>query len=282
MDDCKERILSNNYFDLITDYPISSVSFNGQDLCYVEVDNYFNILYTIQIREISNNVFEYLNLPKLYGLMDMSETVSKEINKTPFDPNSLIVSGILQVQRPPLSLTGAGVAICFIGTGIDYTNPVFQNEDGTTRILAIWDQTIQDGEPPEGFLYGTEYKWEEINRALASSDPYSIVPTRDTHGHGSMMAGLAAGSKLDGGSTYLGAAPNADIVVVKLKECKPYLREFYLIPDEVPAYAEHDIMLAVKYVDSFAIMFQRPIVICIGVGTNMGEQIGRASCRERV
>ncbi len=274
MDDCKERILSNNYFDLITDYPISSVSFNGQDLCYVELENHFNILYTIRVREISDNVFEYLNLPKLYGLMDMSEAVSEKVKKTSFDPNSLIASGILQVQRPPLSLTGSGVAICFIGTGIDYTNPVFQNEDGTTRILAIWDQTIHDGEPPKGFLYGTEYTREEINRALASPDPYSIVPTRDTHGNGSMMAGLAAGSRLDGGATYLGAAPDADIVVVKLKECKPYLREFYLIPDDVPAFAEHDIMLAVKYVDSFAIMFQRPIVICIGVGTNMGEHDG--------
>lgn len=108
MDNCKERILSNNYFDLITDYPISSSSFSGQDLCYVDVDNHYNILYTIGVRELSNNVFEYLNLPKLYGLMDMSEVVSEKVKKTPFDPNSLIASGILQAQRPPLSLTGSG------------------------------------------------------------------------------------------------------------------------------------------------------------------------------
>lgn len=275
--DCKERILSNDYVDLITDYPITSDSLSGQDLCYVDVNDLYNVLYINRIGEATNRVFEYLNLPKLYGLMDMTEPVSTVADRTPFDPNSLITSGILQVQRAPLSLTGSGVAICFIGTGIDYTNPAFQNEDGSTRILAIWDQTIQDGNPPEGFLYGSEYKREDINDALSSSDPYSIVPTRDTHGQGSMMAGVAAGSKLDGGATYLGAAPNADIVVVKLKECKPYLREFYLVPNGVPAYAENDIMLAVKYADSFAIMFNRPVVICIGVGTNMGEHDGSSA-----
>lgn len=158
--------------------------------------------------------------------------------------------------------------------GIDYTNEVFRDGNGDTRILAIWDQTIQDGTPPEGFLFGTEYKREDINRALQAEDPYSIVPSKDEIGHGSSMAGVAAGSRLGGGYIYQGAAPDADIVVVKLKECKPYLRDFYLVPEGVPAYQENDLMLAVKYADSFARVFQRPVVICLGVGTNMGDHRG--------
>lgn len=68
----------------------------------------------------------------------------------PFDPADLIASGITQVQRPPLSLTGQGVILCFIDTGIDYQNPVFLDENGNSRILAIWDQTVQTGAPLMG------------------------------------------------------------------------------------------------------------------------------------
>lgn len=77
----------------------------------------------------------------------------------------------------------------FIDTGIDYQNPVFLDENGNSRILAIWDQTVQTGIPPEGFKYGSEYRREDINLALRSEDPYSIVPSRDENGHGSILAG---------------------------------------------------------------------------------------------
>ena len=109
--------------------------------------------------------------------------------------------------------------------GIDYTHEAFRDSQGNSRILAIWDQTIQDGDAPEGFHYGTVYTREDINRALQADDPYSVVPSRDENGHGSAMAGVAAGSGLGNGLTYVGAAPDADIVVVKLKEAKQYLRD---------------------------------------------------------
>lgn len=161
--------------------------------------------------------------------------------------------------------------------GIDYTNPAFRDSEGNSRILAIWDQTIQTGTPPEGFQYGTEYTRSEINRALQSDSPYDIVPSRDENGHGSAMAGVAAGSRLENGLSYFGAAPEADIVVVKLKECKPYLREFFLVPPGVPAYQENDIMLAAQYADSFADLFDRPVVIVLGLGTNYGDHAGNSS-----
>ena len=162
------------------------------------------------------------------------------------------------------------------GEGIDYTNEAFIDANGESRILAIWDQTVQDGMAPEGFYFGSEYTREDINRALASTEPQTIVPTTDPLRHGTVMAGIAAGSAVGGGSRYLGAAPEADIVVVKLKEAKQYLREYYFVPEEVPAYQENDIMLGIAYANRFAIDFQRPVVICLGIGTNMGDHAGNS------
>lgn len=268
--DCKEMIISNNYYDLITDFPVWLLGNDTENKCSVSVEGLYDLVYFErgELSNIQEYFFSYRSVPKLYGLMQEGGNIGG------FDPTSLIASGIAQVQREPLNLTGRGVVICFIDTGIDYTSPVFRNEDGSSRILAIWDQTIQTGTPPEGFLYGTEYTREDINRALQSEDPYSVVPSRDEIGHGSSLASAAAGSRLNGGYGFQGAAPDADIVVVKLKECKPYLRDFYLIPREVPAYQENDIMLAVEYADSFAEPLIRPMVICLGMGTNYGDHTG--------
>jgi subtilisin family serine protease len=275
--DCNERIMSENYVDLITQDPIR-LGAEEVDLCYVNVDNSFSIAYVnrLNIAPIPENLYEYGHMPKLYGLIETMPS-GGPISNGEFDASSLSTSGIIQIQRPPLALTGNGVLLCFIDTGIDYANDIFRDESGNSRILAIWDQTIQDGPPPEGFFFGTEYRKEVINQALASEDPYSIVPSRDQNGHGSVMASVAAGSRIDGGRRFWGAAPDTEIVVVKLKECKQHLREYYLLPDDVPAYSEHDIMLAVKYVDSFAQPYRRPIVVCLGIGTNMGSHGGNSA-----
>lgn len=264
---CKERILSNDYYDIIADFRLGYETSN-LDLCYVNLENSYYIFYwnRSELPNPNEYFYNYRSVPKLYGLMQEY-----------FSPDSLIESGITQVQREPLSLTGRNCIIVFIDTGIDYTNPLFRNPDGSSRILAIWDQTIQTGAPPEGFLYGTEYSREEINRALESEDPYAIVPSRDEIGHGSNLAAVAAGSRLGSGLEYLGAAPDADIVVVKLKECKDYLRSFYLVPRGVPAYEESDIMLAVQYGDGFAEVFERPVIFCLGLGTNYGDHAGSSA-----
>lgn len=264
---CKERILSNDYYDIIADFRLGYETSN-LDLCYVNLENSYYIFYwnRSELPNPNEYFYNYRSVPKLYGLMQEY-----------FSPDSLIESGITQVQREPLSLTGRNCIIVFIDTGIDYTNPLFRNPDGSSRILAIWDQTIQTGTPPEGFLYGTEYSREEINRALESEDPYAIVPSRDEIGHGSNLAAVAAGSRLGSGLEYLGAAPEADIVVVKLKECKDYLRSFYLVPRGVPAYEESDIMLAVQYGDGFAEVFERPVIFCLGLGTNYGDHAGSSA-----
>ena len=79
-----------------------------------------------------------------------------------------------------------------IDTGIDYRHQAFTYEDRTTKIYSIWDQTIRDGESPEGFIYGTEYTSEQINRALAAENSLAVVPSQDENGHGTFIAGVAA------------------------------------------------------------------------------------------
>ncbi len=162
------------------------------------------------------------------------------------------------------------------GEGIRYEEDVFRNEDGSTRILGIWDQTLQTGEPPEGILYGTEYKREVINQALQSDNPREIVPSYDENGHGTAIASVAAGSRLGNGLRFVGAAPQADIVMVKLREAKPYLKDFYLVPQDVTAYAESDILVALKYLESYAVSLVKPLVICFGLGTNLGDHEGHS------
>lgn len=164
--------------------------------------------------------------------------------------------------------------MAFIDTGISYENPVFRYSDGSSRILAIWDQTDQSGQSPEGFLYGTEYVREQIDRALELEDPHSLVPEKDEIGHGTAVASVAAGSRLEEGSLFTGAAPDCEIVAVKLRPAKQYLRDYYRIADKEPAYSTDDILLAVKYVQQFVIPLYRPIVICLGLGTSFGSHSG--------
>lgn len=286
--DCKEKILSDDYVDIVVDFPVNILMGEGTDICYISLGEGYSVIYDnlLTAGERWRGPYQYRFTPKLYGLMELgfgqqgnelrAEQLPQEslAASEPFDPTPLISSGILSVQRQPLSLTGRGCIFCCIDTGIDYTSPVFRNEDGSTRILAIWDQTIQDGPSPEGLYFGTVYTRDQINEALQSPDPYSIVPSRDEQGHGSALAGVAAGSSLNNGTTYLGAAPQADILVVKLKQCKPYLRQYFYLPEDVPAYTESDIMLAIRYADTYADTFKRPIVICLGVGSNMGDHDG--------
>ncbi|MFQ5854696.1 MAG: S8 family peptidase [Anaerolineae bacterium] len=106
------------------------------------------------------------------------------------------------LQSHGLPITGQGVLIGVVDTGIDWSHSDFQNARGRSRIVAIWDQT-SSGTPPAGFDYGTEWRRWQIDAGL---------PTEaDTSGHGTHVAGVAAGS----GTHYTGVAPGAELIVVK-------------------------------------------------------------------
>lgn len=267
---CKEKILSNEYADLITDYVVADElsGTSPMDFCFHGIDDGYGVANVNRnmIPPMSIWYFGYSAIPALYGLMQIGDDI--------FNPENLAQTGSIRVQNPPLSLQGAGVVVGFVDTGIRYELDVFRREDGTSRIMAIWDQTIQDGEPPEGFLYGTEYTRAQIDNALQTDVPELSVPTTDTDGHGTQMASVAVGSILNQGLTFRGAAPQADIAVVKVKGAKQYLRDYYLIDDEASAFQENDIMEAVKYLERMAIALHRPVVIVLGIGTNLGSHNG--------
>lgn len=271
---CKEMALSEDFLETITDYDLGSALEQRGDTDYCDVligrNLWITYLNRYQQEAAGPQPYVYQSIPKCYGLMQEGGGSSLQ----GFDPLSLMHSGILRVQNPPLELTGRGVIIGFVDTGIRYQDRVFRNDDGTTRIMAVWDQTIQDGNVPEGFVFGSEYTKEEIDEALLLENPLELVPTNDENGHGTAIASVAAGSRVDYGRTFLGAAPDADIVVVKLKEAKKYLREYYLIREGAIAYSETDIMLALKYIQQFGEFTTRPVVICFGLGTNMGDHSG--------
>ena len=190
-------------------------------------------------------------------------------------------SGILPVMRQPgLNTGGEGVLLGIIDTGIDYRNPLFCNTDGTTRILGIWDQTATGSFSMESsrgasyeFLYGKEYRKEQIDEALTSTDPLSLVPVTDDSGHGTFLAGIAAG-RTEEDADFTGAAPSCSLGIVKLHPAKQYLRDYYQIPASATAYQSNDIMTAVTYLRFLAYRHQMPLVICLGLGTNQGSHDG--------
>ncbi len=256
--DCTGSILSENYFDFISDYELAArETLDIMDICVIRIDNSFASLYVPldRLPEDLLNAYGYKVFPRVFGLLDTA---------------SLDASGVNRLRNVPgLDFRGQGVLIGIVDTGVDYTHRAFLNADGTTRIVSIWDQTIQSGNPPEALYYGTEYNREQINIALQNSDPHAIVPSVDEIGHGTFLAGIAAGNE-DQENDFSGVAPDAELVVVKLKPAKQNLRDLYLIPDGAICYQENDIMLGIKYLVTTAIRLNRPICICIGLGTTQG------------
>ena len=255
--DCHEAVYSNNYYDIIASQSSERPSF--QELCTQDLADRYVVLYLNrdEVPPLSVGVYKYINIPKCYTILDQS---------------ALEASGIIRVQtQRNLNLFGNGIMIGFIDTGIRYENDIFRNSDGSSRIVAIWDQTDDTGPHPQGFIYGTEYGKREIDYALLQENPQEYVPVTDEIGHGTMMAAIAAGGE-DVENDFTGAAPYADIAVVKLKPAKQYLREFYYIREGAVAYQENDVFAAVDYLNKLAALRGEPLVLCIGLGTNQGHR----------
>lgn len=257
--ECEEAVYSNDYYDFILEHVLQNRPVIKD--CVQKINEIFEVAYLPRSSNLLLNIqnYEYTSIPKCYTLMDES---------------ALEASGILRIQnQPALSLKGQGVLIGFLDTGIDYENPVFRNSDGSTRIAAIWDQTDRSGTPPEKFIYGSEYLDRQINEALQLANPRELVPVTDPDGHGTFMASVAAGTQIPE-QEFCGAAPYARIAMVKLKPAKDYLREFFFIPKSAEAFQENDIMAGLQYLNQLAQKLHMPMVVCFGLGTNMGSHTG--------
>lgn len=174
-------------------------------------------------------------------------------------------SCLTTVQRGTAGLTGRGVIFCCVDSGVSYTHPDFQNEDGTTRILYLWDQTIP-GNPPAGYYRGTEYTAEQINEALRAQTPQerrSIVPSEDISGHGTGVLGVGAGNGRGSGGLLRGVAYEADIIVVKLGT-----------PGTSGFPRTTELMEGVDYCIRKAVELEKPAALNLSFGNNYGDHRG--------
>ncbi len=175
---------------------------------------------------------------------------------------------IAQLPGRDLSLSGEGVLIAVLDSGIDYRLPEFRNADGSTRIRYLWDQTLEtDGQrrPPEGFLQGAEFDGRQIDAALQAEDlqkQTELVPETDVSGHGTAVAGIAAGYTGEGAG-YRGVAIRAELLIVKLGA-----------PDELSFPRTTEIMRGVSWALEKAQELKMPLVINLSFGNNYGAHDG--------
>lgn len=199
---------------------------------------------------------EYIEKPKrLYFTVNRAKAVSC-INSVRGEDSVLGVG-----------LSGSGIIIGCVDSGIDYAHPDFCHADGSTRMISLWDQGAP-GNPPPGYQIGSEYGPDQINEALQQqtlSARYTVVPSRDISGHGTSVLGVAAGNGRASGGANIGVAPDSDLVVVRLGLSQP---------DGFPRTTE--LMQAIDYIVRLGVRLRRPVAINISFGNNYGGHDGRS------
>lgn len=183
--------------------------------------------------------------------------------------NGRRVSCVDSVQDTRFALYGQGVLVAVIDSGIDYASQDFRGLDGTTRIRALWDQSLAPGEgrkPPEGYAIGAEYTQEQINEALRQptlQERRRLVPSVDTSGHGTAVAGIAAGNGRSSGGQYAGVASESQLLVVKLGN-----------PRQEGFPRTTELMQGIDYAIRKSLEFQMPVSINISFGNTYGPHDG--------
>ncbi len=215
---------------------------------------------------------EYISVLPLYGgyaIISIPETEIESLSQNPQieyieKPKNLVLSlyearaasCITPVQNPPLSLTGKGIIVGIVDSGIDIFHPDFRNEDGTTRILELWDQTIPNEEDSNFF-----YNRGKINQALMDND--RSFPSRDPSGHGTHVAGIAAGNGRASRGERKGVAPESELLIVKLGNT---------FPEGFPRTTE--LMLGMDYCVRKAADLNIPLALNISFGNSYGSHDG--------
>jgi len=249
-EECRNAAVSEDYEDVILGY-YGKTDLLPTDGCYQRIDDAFAVVYRTRIssEERENDTVSF-SRPYCFGLLQ---------------EENLETIGVNRIRRiPGFDYRGNGIVIGFVDTGIDYAHPAFLTAAGESRVSTIWDQGDRTGTPPDGFLFGSVFGREEIAAGRAP---------KDENGHGTFLAGIAAG-KEDAEAGFFGVAPLAEIAVVKLKEAKNYLKEYYCMPEGVTAFSEADIMLGVEYLLEYAQERRMPLVLCVGCGCSLGSHGG--------
>ena len=244
-----QKILDENYYDFIIDNFLAPAYNTG--------DNITLLNDTHSLLHISKSVMgvcdlgltPYYAFPSVYTLTSYAS-----------EEDSSVQTAMPEIDY---NLLGQCTLVGIIDTGIDYRHPAFQNEDGSTRIFSIWDQTDQSSTPPEGFTFGSEYSRQQINAALHSNDALFLVPTSDTDGHGTAIASIISGS-IHSGHSFSGIVPYSELV----------------IPEDKLCFQESDIILGIRYLIAIAKKMARPLVICLAMGSSQGSHDGQGVMSE--
>lgn len=267
------------------------------DVGYSPIDREWDLIvkYSGSLESIRSVVSSVTELANEYAIITIQESLIDELVRFPEieyieKPKRLFfqvengkrVSCINPVKQTPFSLYGKGTLVAVVDSGIDYTLPDFRYADGTTRIRALWDQTIP-GNPPEGYAIGTEYTQTQINAALEAgteAERFRLVPSRDVSGHGTAVAGIAAGNgrgygtgtsgegsggrftleNVESVSRYAGVAPESELLIVKMGS--PRAEGF-------PRTTE--LMQGVDYVIRKALEYRMPVAVNISFGNTYGS-----------
>lgn len=184
-------------------------------------------------------------------------------------------SCILPVQTGSNGLTGKGILVGVVDSGVDFFHPDFRNEDGSSRILRLWDQSV-NGNPPNGYTKGTEYTKEEIDEALVLGETEGrrlialhieeapvarpLIPSGDFSGHGTAVLGIAAGNGRASDGVNRGVAYESEILVVKMGNAGT---------NSFPRTTE--LMEGIDYLVRQAAALGKPIAINISFGNNYGS-----------
>lgn len=183
-------------------------------------------------------------------------------------------ANFLQLELP-LSLTGRGVNVAIIDTGIDYLNDEFIRENGETKIEYIWDQTVnpiegnENSQVPFGTVYSKSNVQEAINAYREGRSPYDIVATRDEIGHGTNMAGIIGA--IGKNPNLKGMVPECSFVVIKLLESITYKKRFNI---QIPIFDIVPIFAALEFLYRYSLASNKPMVIYFPLGSNLGSHKG--------
>ena len=275
---CKEAYLSEDFITLFIKYDKDLIN-ELKDIDYACAYRVNPTVYIVSIQVGKYDEF----IRRFINILDID--VSFPYTLSAIEPVN--AANITQLHGEGfLNLTGENTIAAIIDTGIDYLNPQFQNDDGTTRIVAIWDQTIQSNTTTENApFFGTVYTREDINRAILSStqggNPYDIVPSRDEIGHGTSMAGLIGAKGLN---DVIGGAPECEFLIVKLKEAKTSNLRLIGVNDrkDLLIYEGIDIYLAIQFVADFNLISRTPMSVLLSAGTNWGGHEGLSSLEQDI
>lgn len=254
----------------------------------------YNIIYTGRKESlieslINNNITQYIFLNDLllviYVGNDFNENIFDRINQivwweSPYSMSSLInitdnlSQGVPILQATDMSnmsnnlynrLQGEGSIVAIIDSGIDYLNKDFINEDGSSKILYLWDQESDYGSPPDNMLFGSEYNKEQLNEAIANNN---ADLSRDEIGTGTMAAGIVV-SEGKNNPAYRGIAPKAELIVIKLRSYISLFKEGRI------NYKNTDFLVAISYIIQKFKEINRPIILNFTLGTTSGRDISQ-------